>query len=291
MTEDERTALKKESEDYQAAKVRDKNAEKPTLKLTSAQQASILSRANDLIDRKDKNNPICQMCSPIKGTECIPELKSFIDSPSYETCKLWLDKHSKFVISMFVGLLAVALPLVDKKFTITVDKFKEFISCVKDVDGPILPFDSRGHPCLIKLLASAQAKLKLLLFKQEDEYTQNGNIVIKQNQLSGTNVLRATLTPREMTTRQEKKMRTALSFATMENADRQLKSSTVAKKQAQRKVDHLQHKVNVLTDENKDLLDQKKLLSKGIDMILQNQRMQTEQQTRRDTHAEEEAKR
>lgn len=206
---------------------------KPSLKLNAAQKASILSRAKDLIVLKSPKEPVCLMCSPIKNTECIPTLKEFINKKDFPSLQAWFEKHSKYMIAVFVGMLPVAHSLVERKMNISIDKFKEFIKCVKDVDGPILPFDDRGHPCLLKLLSSVQAKIKVLILHDEAMYTQNSNVVIKQNQLSKTAIMRATLTPREMTRGQEMRMRHYLSIATMENSDRQVKHAVAGKKKAE----------------------------------------------------------
>ena len=193
----------------------------------------------ELIVLQDPKDPVCLMCSPIKNTECIPALKEFLTKDDFASLQAWFDKHSKYMIAVFVGMLPVALSLVEKKMNIPLDKFKEFILCVKDVDGPILPFDDRGHPCLLKLLSSVQAKIKALILPDESYYTQNTNVVIKQNQLSKTAMMRVTLTPREMTTGQERQMRHYLSIATMENSDRQVKHAVAGKKKAETERDHM----------------------------------------------------
>ena len=85
-----------------------------------------------------------------------------------------------------MGLLPYAHLLVDKKINFTSDKFKEFIRSVKQVDGPIEVFDDRHVPQLIKLYSSIQAKYQGLIFKDESEYTNGQNIVLKQTQLPDT---------------------------------------------------------------------------------------------------------
>ena len=158
-TDEEKEELKKEHDEYVTAKKKDRTTPKPALKLNAAQKVSIEERAKELIVLKDAKNPVCLMCEPIKDTTCLPALKKYLEDPCYETLQAWFDKHTKYLIAVFVGLLPVALALVEKKITFSLDKFKEFLLCVKDVDGPIMPFDPRGFPCLMKLLSSVQAKI------------------------------------------------------------------------------------------------------------------------------------
>ena len=158
-TDEEKEELKKEHEAYVRAKKLDKTTKKPALKLNASQKLSIEERAKELIVLKSEKDPACLMCEPVNETDCLPALKKYLDDPSYENLQAWFDKHTKYLIAVFVGLLPVALPLVEKKITFSLDKFKEFLLCVKDVDGPILPFDPRGFPCLMKLLSSVQAKI------------------------------------------------------------------------------------------------------------------------------------
>jgi len=158
-TDDEKEELKKEHDLYMTERKKDKTTAKPVPKLNSAQKLSIEERVKDLILLKDEKNPVCLMCLPINNTACIPALKEYLNKNDYASLQAWFDKHTKYMIAIFVGLLPDALALVDKKMIFPLDKFKEFILCVKDVDGPIMPLDPRGHPCLLKLLSSVQAKI------------------------------------------------------------------------------------------------------------------------------------
>ena len=154
----------------------------------------------------------------------------------YTICKAWLNKHRKYMIALFVGLLPVALPLVEKKIAFTVDRFKEFMASVKKVEGPIMPFQQQGHPCALKLIASVQNKIRTLVFKDESDYTQNTNVVIKTTQLLNSALMNTTMDPPIITREQEKLMRLCLEEATMENADRQLKYAVDGKNKLEKQV-------------------------------------------------------
>ena len=89
---------------------------------------------------------------------------------------------------------------------------------------------------MIKLLSSIQAKFLGLIFKDESEYTQNQNVVLKQSQLAESSIMVAALDPVKINRNQERKMRRCLELATMENAERQVKHAVAGKKKSDNKV-------------------------------------------------------
>ena len=115
------------------------------------------------------------MCDAINDTQCIPELKKFLEKKDWESCKAFLAKHTKFQIAMFVGLIVDGASVVTKKINFNTTNFSEFFSAVSSdkPDGPILPLDHRDHPQIIRLLAAIQEKLRLFCWKEPADYTAN----------------------------------------------------------------------------------------------------------------------
>ena len=182
-----------------------------------------------------------------------------------------------------MGLLPYAHLLVDKKINFTSDKFKEFIRSVKQVDGPIEVFDDRHVPQLIKLYSSIQAKYQGLIFKDESEYTNGQNIVLKQTQLPDTRLLYAALFPSRMNREQEKKMRKCLENATMENSERKLKHAVQGKNFYKGESDKYRQKYNQASERLKHSAQTEKDLRTGLNLCIGNIKLGIEQQRARDT--------
>lgn len=106
--------------------------------------------------------------------------KFVLNYTDWDICKAWLDKHSKYQIAVFVGLLPVAFPIVEKRLNIPEHKFKEFMASVTKVEGPIMPFKQLGHPQMLLLISATQNKMRTLCFKDESDYTQNNEVKTKQ---------------------------------------------------------------------------------------------------------------
>lgn len=115
------------------------------------------------------------MCQAVGDNKCLSELKTFLEKKDWESCKAFLDKHTKFQIAMFVGLLVDCASVVTKKINFNTTNFSEFFSAVSSdpPEGPIMPLDHRNHPQIIRLLASVQEKLRLFCWKETSDYTAN----------------------------------------------------------------------------------------------------------------------
>ena len=274
--------LKDQAAAMQAKVTKQEPVPKKEKSLTTAQEESVMQRARELLVLIEEKVVICLMCEPVKCKDCIAAAQSYMDDPKYNKLLVWLKKHNKYMVTMFVSQLPHAHALVDKKINFTADKFKEFIQSVKDVDGPILPFDDRNVPQLIKLLSSLQAKYLGLIFKEESEYTNNTNIVLKQSVFAGTKLMYFAMKPMRMTTYQEKRMRRQLENMTMENSEKKLKHAVLGMNVYKERAATYQQKWKQAEDQ---LANNKKVerdLRTGLSIMMNSNQLALESQRERD---------
>ena len=101
-TQEEKTEFNNWKSQYAKSKKAGSNL--PAYPHSKFQKDFICAQTISFIGEKEEV-PFCKMCQAVGDTECLSELKTFFEKKDWVSCKAFLDKHTKFQIAMFVGLL------------------------------------------------------------------------------------------------------------------------------------------------------------------------------------------